>query len=294
MTLLAAILAAPLAGLLAGGCASAPTPRLARDITLGDFRGEGSDELRRALSPAATGGSGARLALSATTAFDYSSRPGLETATVTNLSHSRWPEGLEGWDQVPKPEPKYRTSEYPLTLIEASLSADWTLTDPQNPSAVAQSGTTRVALKQSGGGFPESQGQGRPAATDRQAALNLLAESLADQIVLLIGPDYAASSLAPGKDALSKQALKLATDGDWDGAAAIWLEILTLNPEYGPALFNLGLHHERRGDLDKAWAFYRLAFLSVQTYPYRLALTRTADALEKLGRLPQAAPPRPF
>ncbi|MDR2367558.1 MAG: tetratricopeptide repeat protein [Deltaproteobacteria bacterium] len=93
---------------------------------------------------------------------------------------------------------------------------------------------------------------------------------------------------------MSRRASSLAGTGDWDGAAAVWLEILGLNPEHGPSLYNLGLYHERRGDLDKAFAYYRLAFLSSQIRPYRLALTRISDTLEKLGRLPQAAPPRPF
>lgn len=279
------------------GCARLPSKFLPSQVALGEFTGPGSEalisELSRLAPTAESGGHEARLVLSGATNFKFQTQQVQEKVTISNRYDSAWPKGLPGWDQVPEKKERYNSKEYPLTLTQASFSVDWTISDPRNQVQVS-SGSTMVETKQSHGGYLEKMGLEPTDSLDRDQTLKSLAQSLADQVMSLIGPAYSSQNLASGKDSLSRKAASLAADGDWAGASSLWLEILGLNPEYGPALFNLGLYHERLGDLDKAWAFYRLAFLSVQSQAYRLALTRTADALENLGRPPRAAPPRPF
>ncbi|MDR3135755.1 MAG: hypothetical protein LBU69_06660 [Deltaproteobacteria bacterium] len=280
---------------MAGGCARHPKKILPGAIGLGQFTGPGAEEVKselaRLLSPADR--PGRSLVLSGTTDFTLSAKAGQEVVTISNRYDSRWPETLPGWENAPRPNTGYKTAEYPLTQVEATLKADWALTEA-NSQALVSSGTTNAVLARSYGGFLESQGQAESQPPGRDELARLLAKSLADRLAMSIGPAYPSANLASGKDKQSRKAASLASAGDWDGASEIWLGLLRLNPDYAPALFNMGLYHERQGRLETAWAFYRLAFLRYQSLLFRMALSRTADALEKLGRLPEASPPRPF
>jgi hypothetical protein len=265
------------------------------NITLGEFTGPGAEEVKNGLpfpNPSERDDN-QELILSCRTDYNHSSHVGREKVVSSDQGGSRWPKELPGWEDVPEIVPDYATAEFPLTTVEATLTAVWTLTDPQS-RAIISNGSNKVALRRSYGGFLESEGKTPPESPAQEELLSLLAKSLADRLLQSLGPAYTASSLASAKDGISRQAATLAAAGDWDGAAQLWYGILKENPNYSPALFNLGLYHERRGDLETAYSFYRLAFLDNQTWPYRLALTRTTDALEKLGRQPKASPPRPF
>jgi tetratricopeptide (TPR) repeat protein len=216
---------------------------------------------------------------------------------ILNQRAVPWPKGLAGRvdeqdEENLEPEP-WQTEDYPLSLVQATLTLNWTLTEPAS-GAVIDAGTCTDHLQRSFGGFLGALGRASQSIPTQENVLALMAPGLAEQLIEALGPAYSASALATASDSLSHQAAPLAGNGEWDQAAQIWQKLLQQNPDYTPALYNLGLYHERLGDLDTAWAFYRLAYINTNTWPYRIALTRLADSLERLGRPPRAAPPRPF
>ncbi len=75
-------------------------------------------------------------------------------------------------------------------------------------------------------------------------------------------------------DEWSRRAAHLAGRGDWEGARAQWLEALNLNPDFSPALYNLGLYYERRHEPEQALEFFQKAFIANASPRHRSALTR--------------------
>ncbi|MDR1111621.1 MAG: tetratricopeptide repeat protein [Deltaproteobacteria bacterium] len=277
--------------ILAPGCAVPPRKALPGNVVLGEFSGPGAQDIRDRL-PLPGPGAGDALELSVRSSFDQKASDGRERVGRSDRA-TPWPEGLPGRERGEPDDQGWETSEYPLALVEASLRADWALTEPGSGAVVA-SGTAASTLRRSYGGFLASQGLTLEEPPGQEELIRILAGSLADQLAQALGPSYSAGDLAPAGDAASRQAASLAARGDWEGAARLWTELIGQNPGYAPALFNLGLFHERRGDLDKAWAFYRLAFLGDQNWTFRLALTRLTNVLGELGRPPRAHPDPPF
>jgi tetratricopeptide (TPR) repeat protein len=174
---------------------------------------------------------------------------------------------------------------YPLELGQATLEFDWTVVDKQT-GAVITSGITKDTLTRSAGGFLADYGAAARNLPTPSQAIKLMSSALADQLVEELGPAFSAADLAAADDSLSKQALALAHKEQWDEAAAIWTELTRLNPQYHPALYNLGLYYEKKGQLETAWSYYRQAFLSHSSNVHRDALTRLTDSLNRLNRLP--------
>lgn len=290
--LLALLLLLPAA--LLPSCARAPRRVLPPGLTLGEFRGPGGEAVRDELRRLDAGGpSGGGPVLSGETDFRMEVEESNERV-VLNQDGVPWPEGLPGRENETPADPgPWETGEYPLSQVAASLTLRWTLADPASGAAV-DSGVCEDNLRRSFGGFLGSLGLAGQELPAREDVLALMVPGLAEQLVEALGPAYSAADLAQAFDGGSRQAAALAGQGDWDGASRIWLELLARNPDYSPALYNMGLHHERLGDPDTAWAYYRLAYVSSNTWANRLALTRLADSLERLGRPPRAAPPRPF
>jgi hypothetical protein len=288
-------LALILTAFLASSCVVKPKNYLPRDISLGQFTGQGAQEVKNQLSSLTStkANSSQKLVLSAKTNFSLTSQYGLEKVGLSDHESSHWPEGLPGWENAVQKEPDYEISQYPLTLVKADMQSEWTLTEAQS-QIIVSSGTSKVTLQRSYDGYLASQGKAQATPPVQQDLLNDLAKALAAQIIQSIGPAFSAENLASAKDSRSRQAASMVAADDWTGAAAIWIEILRENPEYAPALFNLGLYHERQGNLDTAWSLYRQAFLNSKTWPFRLALTRTTEALERQGRLPKASSTNPF
>jgi tetratricopeptide (TPR) repeat protein len=176
---------------------------------------------------------------------------------------------------------------FDAAVTEASLTAEWTVSDRET-GAVIRAGRTTDVLKRSSGGWLAAQGAAPGDPPSEDEAKRILAEALSGQMVAELGPALSASGLERAGDPQSRKALALAAAGHWEEAAELWREVIALNPDHAAAHYNLGLHHERLGELDEAWASYRLAFLCLGAPIHREALTRLTDALNRQGR-----PPRP-
>ncbi|MDR2339159.1 MAG: HrpB1 family type III secretion system apparatus protein, partial [Deltaproteobacteria bacterium] len=190
--------------------------------------------------------------------------------------------------QVMAQETKEVASDYPFQRTEGTLTVDWRLSDPESGGLLGQ-GTLSYRGERAHGGYLANRG-GNGKALDPQAVgkdlLNELAGKAAAELIEMSGPLFTLSDLAPATDPMGQEAGKLVAKGDWQGAARLWSELLTQNPGYAPALYNLGLFNEQQGDLVLAWEHYRRAFLVDQGPRYRAALTRVTDVLRHQNQLP--------
>jgi tetratricopeptide (TPR) repeat protein len=175
---------------------------------------------------------------------------------------------------------------YELERLSGRLVFDWRLASPAG--AEPAGGQIVLAVDRTRGGYLAQAGAA-PALADQPAFArdleNHLAEELAGQLTLALGRIPTAAEVETG-DPLSREAKRLAAAGDWEGAKDLWLKLLTLNPGYAPAHFNLGLYWEYRQKPEEAWRSYREAFKSEPSRNHRAALTRLTDALALAGRRP--------
>lgn len=140
------------------------------------------------------------------------------------------------------------------------------------------------------GGFLAKAGAAPPLNDPRvfgPAFENRLADELVSCLALNLSRTPSASELESGRDKLSREAKILALAGDWEGAKKIWFELLSQNPQYAVANYNLGLYWERQKNPEEAWRSYRMAFINKSNVSHRAALSRLTEALARAGRLPK-------
>ncbi|MDR1486741.1 MAG: DUF6340 family protein [Deltaproteobacteria bacterium] len=286
-SLLACIVCLALASALLGCSAKAPKRRLPQGLQIGTITGEGGDllssELKRLDYSAGKKPAGGLKILSGETSFSLKSIDGLEKVASSGAS-------IPATERPNEPSSAQSDSDarlYPFTMTEAVFELNWTIHDENSGLAVA-AGTTKDTLKLSTGGYLAGQGKAPHQPPTEEQALKQLAPALADQLIQELGPSFSSSALLAGDDEISKKAAALAAGGNWDEAGLLWEELVELNPEYYVALYNLGLHHERKGELEEAYSYYRLAFLSDSSDLTRQALTRLTDSLNRLDRTPGA------
>ncbi|MDR3204504.1 MAG: tetratricopeptide repeat protein [Deltaproteobacteria bacterium] len=230
-------------------------------IAVGPLNGPGAPDLERELAKKFPGRiDSADLILSGTLSFDYQTKTGQESVLPPNSE----------------------SQAYPLTVVEAELSFDWRL--KASSGAEIKTGLVRDQFSQVAGGFLLSLGKSPEKVLSQDETLKKMIPALAFQIAEEIGPAFDASDLESGDNEISHRALQSAASNDWDGAAALWRELLALNPEYAAANYNLGVYYERLGRLEEAHTYYRRAFITFPGPRYRLPLTRVTDALDRLGR----------
>jgi tetratricopeptide (TPR) repeat protein len=266
-----------------------------QNVRVGAITGEGGDLLASELAHRIPSGTSVRsnsfTIFSGETSLSYQVKEGLEKVINSSASSSgataasQSETGLSDPNLTGSGKAQPTPEEYAIKVTEAVLNINWTLTDRESGAVIA-TGSTKETLTRSTGGFLASLGEAPSDPLTPEQAVKLMAPALADQLVEELGPDFTARELAPAQDDLSQKALSLASKGQWDQAAAIWKELIVLNPQYHPALYNLGLFHERNGDLQKAWSYYRLAFLSHSSNLNRNALTRLTDSLNRLNQPP--------
>jgi hypothetical protein len=298
--LAAGLLAA--ASLALASCAAQQTGRIRGDFSAGAFTGSAGPELVRALEKVGLSGGGEGNVLTGSAEFRYSSSPGRETVVVTERGEERvyWeddPLTGQAWlvtarvgDRVPR--------DFDFSRQRGILEVDWSLLSPSG--RVLRSGRDVFSASVASGGYADRSARGTggspPAAPDGQAGLKEasggalleeLAALAASQLAVLAGPRILEGDLAPVPDPDGRSARSLAASGDWEAAARIWEGLLSRNPSYDPALYNLGLYHEILGDLPGAWRYFRLAFRSRQLPLYREALSRASEILRRTGNLPR-------
>jgi hypothetical protein len=240
-------------------------------IGVGQFTGPGGEELtnelRRRESPKPL--TGRTHILNGTTEFNYQTTKSQETVlTVTK-----------------KVDGRKTTETIPLTVAQASLKANWNLTQEFGHSP-EQTGQTEELWQRSYGGYLAQEGLTDTTPDEPAKVQQILARSLSALLVTELGPNHTPYNLAHSFDELSKEAAALVTEGNWDEAAKKWKKILEESPSYGPALYNMALYHERSGRLEEAWQYYRQAYRSYNDQQHREALTRCTDMMFRLGRTP--------
>lgn len=267
--------------------------RLPAGIKVGGISGPGCEELVRVLK-SRTGGGGQQGVLSGQVSLVSRMAPERETVALKEPAGEPY--------EIYKPDDfttrLWRVEERPMadtTQIfdlerqTGTMVFDWRVTSPEG--RLMDQGRVTLDINRSRGGYLASVGVTPPlgGGSRGQAAKfeRYLAEELARLLTLDLGWAVSTSNLESGNDKWSREARSLASRGDWEGARRLWLELLDMNSEYGPALYNLGLYYERQKNPEEAWGWYRKAFLSEGSDLHRAALTRLTESLSRSGRLPK-------
>jgi tetratricopeptide (TPR) repeat protein len=269
------------AALAFGGCTVSHPRLLPKEVTVGPVTGPAgallADTLRARTSQLPMGGED--LIFEAQTEFSYRLDSGREKVLVEPRTEITRPSPAND------PQSSYQAQDYDLMMVLAELKVNWLLKD--HFGQTVRTGTTVDTLKRNAGGYLAALGAASKAVPDEKATLKTMTQALANQLILELGPVIPASAIIQADDEFSRKAYNLASSGNWAEAAQLWQELLVLNPKYSTAHYNLGLYHERRGELELAWSRYRQAFLNQSTPINREALTRITDSLERQGRSPK-------
>lgn len=275
------------------GCASSQGQnyQLPAGVTVGDISGPGHDRLSQALKKRGAGlGS---MTLSGTLSAQSKVSVEREVVPQEKISGPTYtdykPDPFTGrvW-QVEEHSSTTELDAYDLQRLTGELIFDWRLTSKTGEQV--DQGRATIDVDQIRGGYLASKGLAPAigsAAPEASGLENIMADELIRQLTLDLGRDPGSSELETGSDSLSRKAKNLADAGQWRDAQALWLELLSQNPNYAPALYNLGLYWERQGDPEEAWRYYRAAFLSEGSDRHRQALSRLTKTLSQAGRLPK-------
>ncbi len=267
--------------------------RLPEGLQVGDIDGPGREAVIRALKKHTRSGS-ERSVLSGRVSLNQREAAERETVALKKpsgppyLTYKPDPFTTRLWKVEETPE-TLALESFDLERFTGTMVFDWRLAAAQGGAALDQ-GRIEVDVDRIRGGYLASQGAAPPLRGGRSEGSKLearLAEEVVRLLTLDLGRGVSAAELESGDDSWSRRARALAGNGDWEGARKLWLEVLELNPEYGPALYNLGLYHERRKEPEEAWRYYRSAFLSEASDRHRAALTRLTETLAQAGRLPK-------
>lgn len=158
-----------------------------------------------------------------------------------------------------------------------------------------ESGSVAASFEQKYGGVNENAPQG-PKLEDLpppEETAEKLADLLAEKLALRI--NYAAVqktlSLDPGEGLTGEkeilEGVAAARAGRWEEAVSAWESVLAEAPGHAPALYNLGVYHERLGgknNMIKALELYTKAARSGGRPDYREAVTRVTLVLKKLDQ----------
>ncbi|UQZ88070.1 hypothetical protein C4J81_02105 [Deltaproteobacteria bacterium Smac51] len=278
---------------LTGGCAvtsSNARLNLPKGVSIGQINGPGGEELAKTLRSRTSGGADA--VLSGQVSFREEVTSERETVPVTvKAGKAR---------TVYKPDPftsrLWKVDEIPTITefqsfdfqrIKGEMVFDWSLTAPN--IGVIDTGRAAVDLNRTFGGFMASEKVAPSTQNPDQLAKEartLLAEEMTRALTLDLGREPSPSEIETADDEWSRRARTMAMRGDWEGAKAVWMEALELNPLFSPALYNLGLYYERHKKPEEARKYYQEAFVAEATDLHRAALTRLTETLMRAGRLP--------
>lgn len=276
------------------GCAggSGGAYKLPAGVIVGDISGPGQEQLSRALKKRGGGGSAkmilsGNVSLSRQTTGERETVPQQVPAGPPQAAYQPDPFTARIW-LVEEPPMATELDTYDLQRLTGDMIFDWRLTS--KTGGQVDSGQVVLNIDRTRGGYLAAQGLAPPLAgstVNSDDIENRLADELVRLLTLDLGRYPGASELESGSDSLSRKAKSLASAGDWQEARSLWMELLGLNPQYSPALYNLGLYWERQQDPEEAWRYYRAAFLSDGSDRHRDALTRLTETLNRAGRLPK-------
>jgi hypothetical protein len=267
--------------------------RLPPGLKIGQISGPGDQQLTKALKKRARGGSNqavlsGRVSFSRDVSGEREVVPEEKPSGQPYLTYEPDPFTSRLWRTEVTPQAVDLTP-YNLERYVGVMTFDWQLAEAKS-GAPLDSGRVTVDIDRTRGGYlaeqgvvPKLSGGGR----DNVRFEDQLADELVRLLTLDLGRFLTASDLEAASDKWSRQARSAASAGNWDLAKSHWLELLEMNPEYGPALYNLGVYYERQKNPEEAWRYYRQAFVSDGSVLHRQALTRLTEALSRTGRLPR-------
>lgn len=266
--------------------------RLPPGLKIGQISGPGEQQLTRSLKKRTRGG-GSQAVLNGRVSFsrDVSGEreivPEEKPSGEPYLTYEPDPFTSRLWKTEVTPRSATLTP-YDLERYVGVMTFDWQLTEAKS-GANLDSGRVTVNIDRTRGGYLAEQGVVPPLkgnSRDEAKFENQLADELVRLLSLDLGRFLTAADLEAASDAWSRKARAAASAGNWDLAKSHWLELLEMNPDYAPALYNLGVYYERQKNPEEAWRYYRQAFVSDGSILHRQAVTRLTEALSRTGRLP--------
>ncbi|MDR2351730.1 MAG: tetratricopeptide repeat protein [Deltaproteobacteria bacterium] len=262
-------------------------------MNLGEFSGAAGEELTESLNRHRLSGlSDQAPVLSGKTRFNLELENNSETVITVQEGREKVfyeRDRLTGEVWLVKAPDELKTSQkFQYQRVIGTLTVVWTLTDPLKHSLVKSGTFTLSSSRVKDAYVSQFSGSNFTNARLEDLIKRSLIEEAAEDLIVIIGPYFTAFDLASGHDPLSVKAHNLVTMGNWRGAQNVWQELLTLNPRYAPALYNLGLYYESQGLLNEALIQYREAFLTNQDPKFRNSLTRVTEVLRRLGKLPRS------
>lgn len=276
---------------LAVACAPAgPDLRLylPRDLATGQISGPLADELSQALKSRARSGEkylNGQVSFREAVSNEQETVPVKLAAGEPQTVYRADPFTQRLW-QVKEAPTQTELQNFTFQRVQGEMLFDWQITDKNG--AKIDSGRSAVDLNRTFGGFLAAR-KVAPAVENpeklAEEARRLLAEEMTQALALDLGREPLSSEIETAPDAWSRLAASLAASGDWEGARAQWEEALDLNPNFAPALYNLGLYCERQQNPEEALLYYQKAFVANGSPLHRAALTRLTESLMRAGRL---------
>lgn len=268
--------------------------RLPDGVRIGEISGPGSEQLSRALKKRAGRGA-AEFVLSGQVSLSQASQREKELVPREKAAGPPYedylPDPFTGrvWRQEVNPTAT-ALEGFDLERYQGLMILDWTLSAG---GRAVNSGRTHLDINRTRGGYLAREGLAPPLASAKGADRGSdkkfetrLADDLVRQLALDLGRAVTASDLERAGDKWSRRARGLASAGDWEGARKEWEALLEMNPNYGPALYNLGVYWEKAHRPEEALRYYRAAFVSEASVLHRQTLTRLTETLSRAGRLP--------
>ena len=291
----------PVFGLLLAAMLLASSPaaagndlRLPEGLSIGQISGPGHEQLEKALAKHTKKGAAAGL-LSGRISLSSQTRAEKETVPLEKNSGKPYyefkPDPFTGRMWKEKQQPTQTVlKNYDLERYNGLMTFDWQLHAADG--ALLKEGSLTLDLERSRGGYLAAEGLASSLRGGGEKAERRFDARLAEETVRLLtldlGRHVSASELESAGDSWSRKAKSLAKKGDWNGAKDLWLELLTQNPNYGPALYNMGVYWEHENNPQSALEYYRKAFASDGSIFHRRTLNRLTETLLKAKRLPES------
>ena len=191
------------------------------------------------------------------------------------------------------------TKNVPLITRHASIKTHFKVFNLKTKQVLATDTVTET-FKDTFGGKNENSFSGKSISSipPKSQTLNDLAAKVAARLAAKISPTEVVSSInfddgstfGIGGHSQVKNGIKYAKNGAWGEAVEVWKAVLDAEPNNAPAFYNLGVAHERIGDmknLNKAKGMYKKAQTIEPKNIYMNAITRINIAIKDRQKLDQ-------
>lgn len=183
----------------------------------------------------------------------------------------------------------------PYVIRQASLTTHFKVFDLRTKRIISTDKVTKNFKEKFGGDKEYSIlfGKKKTELPAKNETLNDLSSQAAAALVAKISPtkitrevkfdDGSKYGTGIGGHKLVKQGIEFAKRGEWEEAADVWKEVLSIEPNNAAALYNLGLVHENMGDmknLQTGLEYYKKAFANQKNTLYIDAIARIKKTIK--------------